>query len=197
MEHFQRTFLGRNSSQMRIIGGSLKGRSLKVPSNFRGRPTTDFAREGLFNMLGSMVEWDEINVLELYAGTGAFSIECLSRGVLHVDAVEISTLHVKHIADNLRLFDLRNANVQRSDALKWLESNNKSYDLIFADPPHDMPNIKDLPDVVMQSSASSNGALFILEHNHRDDFSKHQSFMKLRRFSNVTFSFFSLNHSLE
>jgi len=177
---------------MRIIGGSLKGRTLKVPANFRGRPTTDFAREGLFNMLGAMLEWDELDVLELYAGTGAFSIECLSRGVRQVDAVEIDSLHVKSIADNFRSFDFRNANVFRNDTFKWLNHNNKAYNLIFADPPHDLPNLKELPSIVMNSTASSNGALFILEHNHRDEFSKYENFMKCRKFSNVTFSFFSV-----
>lgn len=170
----------------------MKGRTLKVPANFRGRPTTDFAREGLFNMLGAMLDWDELNVLELFAGTGAFSIECLSRGVRHVDAVELDSLHVKSIADNFRNFDFRNANVFRSDAVKWLNNNNTAYNLIFADPPHDLPSIKDLPGIVMNSAAFAHGALFILEHNHRDDFGQYENFMKCRKFSNVTFSFFSI-----
>lgn len=190
MEFIWCILLGRNSSQMRIIGGSLKGRTLKVPANFRGRPTTDFAREGLFNMLGAMVVWDELNVLELFAGTGAFSLECLSRGVQHAVAVEKESLHVKWIADNFRLFEFRNANVFRDDALRWLSASNQSYNLIFADPPHDLADLMELPDKILKSGAMANGGLLVFEHNHRDDFSGHECMLKARRFSNVTFSFF-------
>ncbi|MFM7105978.1 MAG: RsmD family RNA methyltransferase [Flavobacteriales bacterium] len=176
---------------MRIIGGALKGRTLKVPAHFRGRPTTDFAREGLFNMLGAMLEWDELNVLELFAGTGAFSIECLSRGAQHVDAVEKEALHVKCIADNFRMFEFRNASVFRDDALRWLSNCNHSYHLVFADPPHDMADLKELPCRILNSAAMEKGGLLVFEHNHRDDFTGHEFLLKARRFSNVTFSFFS------
>jgi 16S rRNA (guanine(966)-N(2))-methyltransferase RsmD len=178
---------------MRIIGGVLKGRALKVPANFRGRPTTDFAREGLFNMLGAMLVWDELEVLELFAGTGAFSLECLSRGALRADAVETEALHVKCIADNFRMFELRNARVFRDDVHRWLKSNQHSYHLIFADPPHDMPDLKLLPDRILNSAALANDGILVLEHNHRDDFSEHDCIVKSRRFSNVTFSFFEKN----
>lgn len=176
---------------MRIIGGSLKGRTLKVPAHFRGRPTTDFAREGVFNMLGAMLDWDEIKVLELYAGTGAFSLECLSRGAQQVDAIEREALHVKCIADNFRQFEFRNARVFRDDVFRWLNSNTDSYDLIFADPPHDIADLKELPGRILNSEAMKNDGLFVLEHNHRDDFSGHDAMIKSRRFSNVTFSFFA------
>lgn len=175
---------------MRIIGGLLKGRTLKVPAQFKGRPTTDFAREGLFNMLGAMLEWEELQVLELFAGTGAFSIECLSRGAMHVDAVEIQALHVKYIADNFRLFEFRNASVMKDDVFRWLHSGSRSYDLIFADPPHDLPQLRELPDTILNSTAIAGDGIFVLEHNHRDDFSGHEFLLKSRRFSNVTFSFF-------
>ena len=141
-------------------------------------------------MLGAMVDFEDMTVLELFAGTGAFSLECLSRGIKFADAVDHQALHVKCIADNFRLFEISNARVHREDVFRWIEKCDQSFNLVFADPPHDMPGILECPDKIMNSAVMSPESLLILEHNHREDFSRHKCYLKSRRFSNVTFSFF-------
>ena len=101
---------------MRIIAGTHKGRIIDVPRNFKGRPTTDFAREGLFNLLNNQLNWnDDLKVLDLFAGTGAFSLECFSRGASQILAVDIQPLHVKFINENFKKFGAENATAIKQD----------------------------------------------------------------------------------
>ncbi len=176
---------------MRIISGTLKGRSLQVPKNFDGRPTTDFAREGLFNVLNNLVTLQHCTVLDLFAGTGAFGIECLSRGSQSVLFVDLAPLHVRFIGENLRTYDLKNGSVIKQDVLKFIKQTSASYDLVFADPPYDMKDLESIPELVLASSLLSDGGLFVLEHGKRNDFSAHPHFVQERSYSSVRFSFFS------
>jgi 16S rRNA (guanine966-N2)-methyltransferase len=177
---------------MRIISGSLKGRSILVPKNFKGRPTTDFAREGLFNVLGNIIDITNADILDLFAGTGAFSIECLSRGAKSTLAVEIQPLHVKFIHQNLDLFSLDNGNAIRQDVIKFIAQCQMNFDLVFADPPYDLIHLNALPDKIMNSSLLRTGGWFVLEHGKYNDFSGHQAFVQSRQYSNVFFSFFQV-----
>lgn len=175
---------------MRIISGSLKGRLIDVPKNFRGRPTTDFAREGLFNMLSHMVEMNGLHVLDLFAGTGAFGLECLSRGAESVLAIEQQPLHVKFIQQNFDLFGLENGEAMRVDVFRYLAKPDGSFDLVFADPPYDLKQLGALPEAILQSGVLKEGGLLIVEHGKNIDFKSHPSFVQSRQFSNVWFSFF-------
>jgi 16S rRNA (guanine(966)-N(2))-methyltransferase RsmD len=177
---------------MRIISGNFKGRVIAVPKNFRGRPTTDFAREGLFNMLGHMVEMSGLQVLDLFAGTGAFGLECLSRGAETVLAIDQQPLHVKFIQQNFDLFELENGEAMRVDVFSYLAKPDGVFDLVFADPPYDLKQLRNLPEVILKSGVLNDQGLLILEHGKDQDFSTHPSFVQSRQFSNVWFSFFRI-----
>jgi len=180
---------------MRIIGGELRGRTVKVPGSFRGRPTTDFAREGLFNMLENLNAVASSRVLELFAGTGVFSIECLSRGARSATAVEVQTAHVIGIKSNLDHFGLTSGSVFRSDVMKWIEKDPGVYDLIFADPPFDLKALDQLPGRLMGSGLLDQQGLFILEHPSGHSFTETPGFERTRAFGNVHFTFFRHSQS--
>ena len=175
---------------MRIIAGAFKGRSINVPKNFKGRPTTDFAREGLFNVLNNRVEWSEAKVLDLFAGTGAFSLECFSRGASQILAIDMQPLHVRFINDNLKYFEAHDAHAIRQDVFKWIPSNQEKFNLIFADPPYDIPGLVKLPGLILQSGVLEVGGVLVVEHGKRTNFANEPGFVMEKTYSNVTFSFF-------
>ena len=175
---------------MRIIAGSLKGRSIDVPRNFKGRPTTDFAREGLFNVLNNMIDWEDLSVLDLFAGTGAFSLECFSRGAQAILAVDIQPLHVKFINDNFRNFEANEAHALKQDVFKFLKDPEETFDLIFADPPFDLPRLEMLPELILDSTAAHDETIVVIEHGKRTDLSGNRGFIQIKSYSNVRFSFF-------
>ena len=177
---------------MRIIAGTHKGRIIDVPRNFKGRPTTDFAREGLFNLLNNQLNWnDDLKVLDLFAGTGAFSLECFSRGASQILAVDIQPLHVKFINENFKKFGAENATAIKQDVFKWLPTLNVKFDLIFADPPYDLPGLVRLPKLIIDSGLIAPDGLLVVEHGKRTNFADTLGFKSERKYSNVTFSFFA------
>jgi 16S rRNA (guanine966-N2)-methyltransferase len=177
---------------MRIISGKFKGRSIDIPKNFKGRPTTDFARESLFNILGHQMDMEGAEVLDLFAGTGAVSLECLSRGAAYVLGVELSPVHVKFIHKNFEGFEMHEGDVMRADVFRFLQTPKRSFDLVFADPPYDVPGLIKLPQLVMANTWVKSGGLFVLEHPDKMDLSKEPHFMDHRRYGNVNFSFFKM-----
>jgi 16S rRNA (guanine(966)-N(2))-methyltransferase RsmD len=175
---------------MRIISGILKGRSIDVPRNFKGRPTTDFAREGLFNVLNNRVQWEGLKVLDLFAGTGAFSLECFSRGASEIMAIDIQPLHVRFINENFQKFGADDAHALKADVFKWITNANQQFDLIFADPPYDIPGLVKLPSLILGNQLLNPDGLLIIEHGKRTDFSEQSGFQMEKTYSNVSFSFF-------
>lgn len=180
---------------MRIISGIYKGRSIEVPKNFKGRPTTDFARESLFNILLHKTEIEGARVLDLFSGTGAIALECLSRGAQDVLAIELSPVHVKSIRKNFDAFQFDHAEVIKADVFKWLDKSQGTFDLIFADPPYDIPGLIKLPELVLSSGMLSEQGIFVLEHPDKMDFSKVEGWMEHRRYGNVNFTFFKSKSS--
>lgn len=177
---------------MRIISGKYKGRSLLVPPKFKGRPTTDFAREGLFNVLQNQLDWDSTSVLDLFAGTGAFGLECASRGCAALQAVEKEYLHVDWIRKNFRHFEVQRAEVFQMDVLKFIQNyQGDGYDLIFADPPFDMPELDRLPEWILQHNMLRKDGVFVLEHPRQYQFEHVSGFVKMKKYANVHFSFFA------
>jgi 16S rRNA (guanine966-N2)-methyltransferase len=174
---------------MRIIAGSLRGRQIDVPKNFRGRPTTDFAREGLFNLIGHKMQLEGAAVLDLFSGTGAFSFECFSRGAESVDSIEISPVHVKFIQKNFDQFDLPGM-AYRKDAFLFIEQCAKKYDLIFADPPYDIKKASHIPAMILSRKILNNGGLLIVEHGDGGMYSEIPEIIDERKYGNVFFSFF-------
>jgi 16S rRNA (guanine966-N2)-methyltransferase len=175
---------------VRIIGGSLKGRLIEPPTYLRARPTTDYARESLFNILNNRYDFDELTVLDLFSGTGAMSYEFASRGAREIDLVEIDSRHCAYISGMTKKLGLNNIKVHRISVTTWLEVCKKQYDIIFADPPYDLKWLGELPSMVMNSEAVTDETLFVLEHPKRLSFSDNEWFTEHRYYGNVNFSFF-------
>jgi len=175
---------------VRIIGGDLKGRLISPPAGFRARPTTDFARESLFNILNNRVDFSDLSVLDLFSGTGAVSIEFASRGSKDIDLVEIEPRHCSFIRKTLENLKISTVKVHRISVQEWLKVCHKRYDLIFADPPYEISWLKDLPAMVMGSGACGENTVFILEHPKSLDFQSYAGFTEHRNYGNVNFSFF-------
>jgi 16S rRNA (guanine966-N2)-methyltransferase len=175
---------------LRIIGGRLKGRRINPPSDFKARPTTDFAREGLFNILNNRVDFEGLDVLDLFSGTGSISYEFASRGVAAVHLVEKDIRHINGIKKMLRELDLGNTKVIHIDVRTYLKACSVKYDIVFADPPYELPWLKELPDLVTQAGVIKDNGFFILEHPRDLSFTGHKLFFEHRNYGGVNFSFF-------
>jgi 16S rRNA (guanine966-N2)-methyltransferase len=173
---------------MRIIGGKFKGHPIPVSKQFNGRPTTDFAREGLMNALGHLIEWESTQVHDLFTGTGAMALECLSRGAQHVVACDIQVAHVRHLQILGKQWDLKNLHVLKVDCWSWLDSVTTLGDLVFADPPFDYIHLEKLPDKIIPKLHEN--AWFILEHPKEYSFASHDHFEREKKYGHVHFSFF-------
>ncbi len=175
---------------MRITGGRLRGRLIEPPAGFSARPTTDFAREGLLNILDNRYDFSEISLLDLFGGTGAISYEFASRGTTDIDIVETDRRHCEFLRRNLQSLELSTVKVHRLDVRDWLKICRKQYDIVFADPPYALRWLPELPEMVMKSGAMHDSTLFILEHPKSMLFKHLNSFLEQRKYGNVNFSFF-------
>ena len=175
---------------MRIISGTYGGRRLSPPKNITARPTTDFAKESLFNLLNNRMDFEGIDVLDLFAGTGGIGIECVSRGAREVTAVEIAHVQQNWIISCCKQLGIRNLSVIRGDVFKFLSACRAKYDLIFADPPYALEELPELPDRILSSQLLRSGGLLVLEHGERNDFSEHPMFLEHRAYGSVNFSIF-------
>ena len=176
---------------MRIIGGTHRGRRINPPSNFKARPTTDFAREGLFNILNNRVDFETIDVLDLFAGTGSISYEFASRGVKSVHLVEKDINHISGIKKILKDMDLQNVRPVHIDVKAYLKTCSVKYDIVFADPPYELSWLQELPEIVTQAGVIKEGGVFILEHPRDLSFTHHKLFFEHRNYGGVNFSFFN------
>ena len=176
---------------MRIIAGEYKRRFIHPPKNLPVRPTTDLARESLFNILNNMVEWQGKSVLDLFSGTGAVSYEFVSRGCANVMAIDSNYQCVSFIKKTAADFNMENLKVMRSDVFRFLKSAALSFDIVFADPPYAMEGIDKLPDLVFENNLLNKEGIFILEHPRTYDFSGHARFNEHRKYGKVNFTFFS------
>lgn len=175
---------------MRIIGGRYRGRRISPPGNFKARPTTDFAREGLFNILNNRVDFENITVLDLFSGTGSISYEFASRGASAVHLVEKDIKHIFGIRKILKELELENVKPIHIDVKAYLKTCSVRYDIVFADPPFELSWLKDLPDLVTQSGVIKEDGFFILEHPRDLSFTDHILFFEHRNYGGVNFSFF-------
>jgi 16S rRNA (guanine966-N2)-methyltransferase len=175
---------------LRIIGGKYRGRRINPPSNFKARPTTDFAREALFNILNNRVDFESISVLDLFSGTGTISYEFASRGVPDVHLVEKDNVHIAGIKKILKDLDFTNVRPLHIDVKAYLKTCTFKYDIVFADPPYDLTWLKEIPDMVTGSGVMKEEGFFILEHPRDMSFSTHPQFFEHRHYGGVNFSFF-------
>lgn len=175
---------------MRIISGYYKGRKLDLPKNLSLRPTTDMAKESLFNVLRNHVDFDAIDALDLFSGTGSISYELVSRGVKSMLAVENNGQQIRFIESVIQRLEIENMRILRMDVFQFLKTNKRSFDLIFADPPYDLPEFETLPDLVFENELLNVGGIFVMEHSKRQSFTEHSNFLDHRNYGSVNFSFF-------
>lgn len=175
---------------MRIISGKYKSRRIQVPANLKARPTTDFARESLFNVLNNMVDWEETDALDLFSGTGSVALEFVSRGCPYVVCVEKSPLHYEFICKTQDILQANELFPLKADVFKYLQSVKQKFDLIFADPPYDLPDLEKIPPLILEKDLLKDGGIFVMEHSRNYDFSHLPLFTKERKYGNVHFSFF-------
>ena len=175
---------------MRIITGSYKGRHFDIPRTFKARPTTDFAKENIFNVLRGYVDFDGITALDLFAGTGSISLELVSRGCKQVISVEADRDHADFIRRCFaKLGDDRDVLV-RGDVFRFLKRCRQQFDFIFADPPYTLGGLPQLPDLILGGDLLAPGGIFVLEHGKDHDFSAHQRFAEHRSYGSVNFTLF-------
>lgn len=177
---------------MRIISGEYGGRRFEAPRNLQARPTTDIAKESLFNILQNRLDFEGISALDLFSGTGSISFELLSRGAEHVVSVEMGRVQqqfIQKVATELKIG--REHQLVRGDVFRYLKSATQQFDLVFADPPYALAELPTLPDLVLDGNLLKPEGIFILEHGKENDFSTHPRFVELRKYGAVHFSFFA------
>jgi 16S rRNA (guanine(966)-N(2))-methyltransferase RsmD len=177
---------------MRVVGGTLGGRRFQPPARIPARPTTDMAREGLFNILTNLIDLEGSRVLDLFSGTGSIAYECFSREATSVDCVEKDATSADFIRKTASEFGITTGlRVIKSDVFSFLEKIQETgYDVVFADPPYAHPRMKDLPDLIFQQALRTDAGLCIVEHDGKTDFSQHPHFHREVKYGDTRFSFF-------
>lgn len=175
---------------MRIISGKYRGRAIVPPRNLRARPTTDFAKENLFNILNNQVDYEECDALDLFAGTGSISYELASRGVRSVISVEINPVHHNFIKQTAEQLGIENLYAVKANVFLYLKSCTKQFDLIFSDAPYDLEGSEEVVKQVLDGDLLRPGGIFVFEHSGKMDFSFRNEFWQLRSYGSVQFSIF-------
>jgi 16S rRNA (guanine966-N2)-methyltransferase len=175
---------------MRIVGGKYRGRVFNPDKKFTARPTTDLAKESLFNILANRYDFSEMKILDLFSGTGSIGYEFLSRDAGEVTLVEKDHHHIRFIKKTIEQLRAENVRVIQDDVFRFLKNCPFSFDIIFADPPYEFPYVKEMIKAVFDSGVLKEKGLFILEHSKSHDFSKLPYYNELRKYGKVHFSFF-------
>ncbi|MDB9775023.1 16S rRNA (guanine(966)-N(2))-methyltransferase RsmD [Vicingaceae bacterium] len=175
---------------MRIISGIYKGKRLSAPKNLPVRPTTDFAKEGLFNILNSRIDFEGISVLDLCAGTGNISLEFASREASLVTSVDQDRGCINFIRKTAEELNFNQIRVIRGDIFSVVKKSLGEYDVIFADPPFGIKGSKELPDEIIKSTLLKQDGIFIMEHPKDINYEQHENLVLTRKFGNVHFSLF-------
>ena len=160
------------------------------PKNITARPTTDFAKESLFNLLQNRMEFEGADMLDLFAGTGSIGLEFVSRGAREVTAVELAHTQQNFIISTCKLLDIHNLQVIRGDVFKFISSCHTKFDFIYADPPYQLELLPSIPNLIFEQNLLKEGGLFVLEHSKANDFSNHPHYMEHKKYGNVNFTFF-------
>lgn len=175
---------------MRIVSGKYKGRIINPPKNFRARPTTDFAKENLFNILNNHLDFSALSVLDLFSGTGSIAYEFASRGSQYVVSIEKNFKHQAFIKKTIDDFGFTQIKTIKTDAFRYIKTCNEQFDLVFADPPYDLKELESIPDFIFEQEILKENGWLILEHGDKTDFSKHENFKEQRKYGGVNFSIF-------
>jgi len=175
---------------VRIISGKYKGKILQAPKQLPVRPTTDYAKEGLFNIIENSFDMDELSVLDLFCGTGNISFEFASRGAKNITSVDANNHCVRFVKETSNSLELKNLQIIKQDVFRFLQRATQQFDLIFADPPYQLKEVIEIPDLIFKNNWLKTDGWFILEHDKFVDFSSHPNFFQQRKYGNVNFSFF-------
>ena len=175
---------------MRIITGKYKGRHFDIPRTFKARPTTDFAKENIFNVLVQYIDFEGAQALDLFSGTGSISLELLSRGCSQVVSVELDRDHHRFIQECVKKLGATNMIPIRGDVFRYLKSCKQQYDFIFADPPYALKELPQIPDLIFEKQLLKADGIFVFEHGKDYDFSGHPNFVEHRSYGSVNFSLF-------
>jgi 16S rRNA (guanine(966)-N(2))-methyltransferase RsmD len=176
---------------MRIISGQLGGRRFQPPANIPARPTTDMAREGLFNILNNYIDIEGITALDLFAGTGSVSFELASRGAALVTLIEQDATSIAFIKKSATTFGIeQQLNVIRGDVFKFIRQTQAQFDFIFADPPYHLDALKMIPDYIFEENLLSQEGILVVEHDYRNNFEQNTAFIRVKKYGDTLFSFF-------
>lgn len=175
---------------MRIITGLYKGRHFEIPRTFKARPTTDFAKENIFNVLNGFIDFEDATALDLFAGTGSISLELLSRGCRQVVSVEMDRDHVNFIKQCFQKIGTENDILIRGDVFRFLKSCHQQFDFIFADPPYQLKELETIPSLILDDALLKENGILVLEHGKHNDFSASPFFIERRSYGSVNFSIF-------
>lgn len=175
---------------MRIITGEFKGRHFEIPRSFKARPTTDFAKENIFNVLLGYLDFEDAVALDLFAGTGSISLELVSRGCRQVVSVEKDREHAQFIHQCMQKIATDRDVLIRGDVFRFLKSCHQQFDFIFADPPYVLKEIPRLPQMIFDYDLLKTDGVFVLEHGKDHDFSQAPHFVEHRSYGSVNFSIF-------
>jgi len=179
---------------MRIISGDFRGRKINPPANMpHTRPTTDIAKEGLFNILQHRIDLEGIKTLDLFGGTGSISYELASRGAAELTIVEKDAVMNDFIKKNMEMLKVENCKVLRLDVFSYLSLCNEKFDFIFAGPPYALGTIDELPKIIVTRKLIAEGGFFVLEHTPRNAYEKFAGFEFQRNYGTTVFSFFTCN----
>jgi len=177
-------------SIMRIISGKYKSRKFQLPTKFTARPTTDFARESLFNILNNQLDWEFTEALDLFSGTGSIALELVSRGCPHVVSVESNVKNHAFIQKVKEILDAKELLTIKADVFSFIKKGNQKFNVIFADPPYDLKDLQTIPTKIFESGLLKPNGIFILEHSKKNTFTEHPFFKEERKYGSVHFSFF-------
>ena len=175
---------------MRIITGKYKGRHFDIPRSFKARPTTDFAKENIFNVLAGYIDFEGATALDLFSGTGSITLEMISRGCSQVISVEMDRDHHRFIQQCLQKLDTKACIPLRGDVFRYIKSCKQQFDFIFADPPYALKELPQIPDLVFEKGMLKPDGIFVFEHGKDHDFSQHPHFIEHRSYGSVNFSLF-------
>ncbi|MDO9187319.1 MAG: 16S rRNA (guanine(966)-N(2))-methyltransferase RsmD [Bacteroidia bacterium] len=180
---------------MRIISGTHKGRRINPPKNITARPTTDFAKEGLFNILNNDIDFEGLKVLDIFCGTGNITFEFASRGATDITSVDDNFQCCDFVKKTISDFKMPQVKVIKSDAFSFLKKTANTFQLIFVDPPYEMEleKFELIPELVFSKNLLQPDGFLIIEHGAKTDFTKHEHFGEHRKYGNVNFSFFKNN----
>ena len=176
---------------MRIITGKFGGRRIQPPANMpHTRPTTDIAKQGLFNILQSRMSFEDIITLDLFGGTGCISYELASRGAAEQIIVEKDPIMHQFIRKNMDMLGVENVQILRMDVFAYLASVQTNFNFIFAGPPYALSTIDDLPKIIVEKKLIAPNGFFVLEHTPRNNYTGFNGFQFQRNYGTTVFSFF-------